>query len=248
MLCHCPFPHMFSSPNAFVCLQDFAIANDVIAQQQDISRVHQRRPSGTARMNVEHGPIDAFIEKYQNERGKFRRMCDDIQQLPCKHMSITRIIKKIVPHIGTVIDLVAMRDEVDDFLTAHGLTPLTEFNLRESVGYANFKENAIDNAIDSLLITTTGALRSNLAIAISVDYIVSDTKSVAYRMIKRLKQYVGKRKQASFVFTQASKEPRALKFWRARLTQSKWANVYVALMHQYCADYEIYTDTVSLIS
>ena len=58
-------------------------------------------------------------------------------------------------------------------------------------------------------------------------------------MIAQLKQYVGRRKQRSYVFTQASKKPKALKFWKGRLTQSKWANVFVALMHQYCDGFQV---------
>lgn len=226
-----------------VILQDFDIAHDVITQQQAISIVHPRR-SRSACVNVEHNSIGSFIAKYANERGRLQRICADIQQLPCKDMSTTKILKKAVPNIGTVIDLNAMHKQVDDFLNLHELTPLTEFNLRESVGYVRFK----DNAIDTLLITTTGALGNYFAVAISVDYIASNTKSVAHGMIAQLKQHVSRRKQKSYVFTQASKTPKALKFWKGRLTQSKWANVMVALMHEHCAEYKIYEDTMSLIS
>ena len=40
-----------------------------------------------------------------------------------------------------------MREEIDGFLTKHELTPLTEHNVRESVGYVRFKEGAIDSLL-----------------------------------------------------------------------------------------------------
>ena len=71
-------------------------------------RASNRRRPRIACANVpRNGSIDAFIEMYANERGFLRRMCADLQQLPCKHMAITNIIKKPVPHIGTVVDLLA---------------------------------------------------------------------------------------------------------------------------------------------
>ena len=70
-------------------------------------------------------------------------------------------------------------------------------------------------------------------------------------MIEILKSKIGKRKQASYVVTQCDDRNSARKFWQGRLTHSKWANVFIGLMHIYNPEIRIYesvTNTARIFS
>ena len=77
------------------------------------------------------------------------------------------------------------------------------------------------------------------------------SRSVAHsasKMITILKGKTGKRKQTSYVVTQCDDRNSSRNFWQGRLTHSKWANVFIGLMHIYNPENRIYEGATNMIS
>jgi hypothetical protein len=187
----------------------------------------------------------AFLEQYKRTTGQKKQIVNALTTLPCEHLAVVGISRQPCKGLN-VINAAANLAKINALLGKRNLGPMTDFQVKWSVVYGTFKADTLE----TVLVTTTGMLGNAMKICVQVDWIASinGTTHTAFKMIELLKKEVGKRKQLSYVVTQCSMRSSARKFWAGRLTNSKWANVFIGLMHIYNPEIRIYEDSTNMIS
>ena len=192
--------------------------------------------------------VVAFMEKYKRTAGQKKQIVRALTVLPCEGLRVVGISKATHAGVGVILNLddANICSEINSLLAKRNLGPMTEFQTAHSVAYGAYGEKGLD----TVMITTTGMIGSSLKVCTQIDWIASVATSnhMASDMVERLKSIIVRRRQKSYVITQCDMRASARNFWKGRLTQSSWADVFVGLMHIYDERIQIYEGAWNMIS
>lgn len=183
------------------------------------------------------------MEKYKRTTGTKKQCVRALHELQdkCKSLKVTGFQRVNIQNTKNLGFPVQLSDEtnvsdVNKVLEKRNLGPLTDFQIKNSMCYAKYK----NGAISTVVVFTCARLGNPFRIAVQVEWIASLVDHEASDMIDCLKNYVANRKQKSYLFAQVAATPKAIKFWEGRLSSSQWGYVMAALFNIYDEGAHIY--------
>lgn len=161
---------------------------------------------------------------------------------------IIMMSKKPFAHVGKVIDVSNTKElkKVKALMSVRRLGPLHKREIDNGVFYAPASYQPTDKKLTAVMVTTTYILHSMHHVT-HVDWIASaqESSGQSIQLVEALKQEIGSKTRTHKIVTQSSLEfahDNANNFWSQCTTESKMANVYIALTHMFDPHFKVYAN------